>query len=65
VEGLAQFVAGLRNVEKVEVLPFHKMGEYKWDMLGYDYQLNDTEPPSPELVRQTADIFRRYGLKVQ
>jgi pyruvate formate lyase activating enzyme len=65
VEGLAQFVAGLRNVEKVEVLPFHKMGEYKWDMLGYDYQLKDTEPPSPELVRQTADIFRRYGLKVQ
>ena len=30
VQGLAKFVASLNNVEKVEVLPFHKMGEYKW-----------------------------------
>jgi pyruvate formate lyase activating enzyme len=62
IEGLADFVAGLKNIEKVEVLPFHKMGEYKWQQLGYDYQLKDIEPPTPELIQQTLDIFRSRGL---
>ena len=65
VEGLAKFVSTLDNVEKVEVLPFHKMGEYKWEQLGYDYKLKDTPPASPELVQQVMDIFRNHGLVVQ
>ncbi|HMQ29865.1 MAG TPA: pyruvate formate-lyase-activating protein [Chloroflexaceae bacterium] len=35
--GLAGFVAGLGNVERVEVLPFHQMGRPKWAELGLDY----------------------------
>ncbi|WP_330205242.1 pyruvate formate-lyase-activating protein [Cyanobacterium sp. Dongsha4] len=65
VQGLAEFVAGLKNVEKVEVLPFHKMGEYKWEQLGYDYQLKNTQPPSPELIAKVSEIFKRNGLNVQ
>jgi pyruvate formate lyase activating enzyme len=65
VEGLAKLVSTLDNVEKVEVLPFHKMGEYKWEQLGYDYKLKDTPPASPELVQQVMDIFRNHGLVVQ
>jgi pyruvate formate lyase activating enzyme len=64
VEGLADFVATLRNVEKVEVLPFHKMGEYKWKQLGYDYQLTDTPEPTPEEIQQVVDIFKQRGLVV-
>ena len=63
VRGLAKFVSSLNNVEKVEILPFHKMGEYKWEQLGYDYQLKDTPPASPELVAKTKEIFNRYGIK--
>ncbi len=65
IEGLAKFAAMLHNVDKVEVLPFHKMGEYKWEQLGYEYQLKDTQPPTPEMVKTTQDIFRKHGLKVQ
>lgn len=65
VKGLAKFVASLKNVEKVEVLPFHKMGEYKWEQLGYDYQLKDVEPPSPELIAKVTQIFKDNGLNVQ
>jgi pyruvate formate lyase activating enzyme len=62
VEKLAEFIAKLTNVEKVEVLPFHKMGEYKWKALKLDYQLQDTPAASPELVQQTVDIFRSQGV---
>ncbi|WP_333265556.1 MULTISPECIES: hypothetical protein [unclassified Microcoleus] len=62
IEKLADFIANLTNVEKVEVLPFHKMGEYKWKALKLDYQLQDTPVASPELVQQTVDIFRSRGV---
>ncbi|MCT7957095.1 pyruvate formate-lyase-activating protein [Laspinema palackyanum] len=65
VEGLAQFVSTLTNVEKVEVLPFHQMGEYKWEQLGYEYELKNTEPPTPEQIEAVMEIFRSYGLPVQ
>jgi pyruvate formate lyase activating enzyme len=65
VEGLAQFVASLDCVEKVEILPFHQMGKYKWEQLGLDYKLKDTEPPTPEQIKAVTDIFKKYGLKVE
>lgn len=65
IEELAKFVSSLDNVEKVEVLPFHQMGAYKWEQLGYDYQLKDTQPPTPELVNQAIAIFQGYALSVQ
>ncbi|WP_041933646.1 pyruvate formate-lyase-activating protein [Gloeothece verrucosa] len=65
VEGLAQFVSTLDNVEKVEVLPFHKMGEYKWEQLGYDYQLKDTPAATFEQVQAVIQVFRKYGLPAE
>jgi pyruvate formate lyase activating enzyme len=62
-EGLAEFISGLKNVERVEILPFHKMGEYKWEQLGYEYKLQNTPAASPELVATTKEIFAEYGIK--
>ena len=39
ISGLARFVAGLGNVERVEVVPFHQMGRQKWEELGIPYSL--------------------------
>jgi pyruvate formate lyase activating enzyme len=62
IRGLANFVAALHNVERVEVLPFHKMGEYKWEELGFEYLLKETPTPSPEQVQAVIDIFRSQGV---
>jgi pyruvate formate lyase activating enzyme len=62
VGNIARFAAGLGNVERVEVLPFHQMGRYKWERLGLQYTLNDVEPPTAELVERTCTIFRNVGL---
>ncbi|BAY23799.1 pyruvate formate-lyase activating enzyme [Calothrix sp. NIES-2100] len=62
ISGLADFIAPFNNVQRVEVLPFHKMGEYKWQELGFEYLLADTLPPSPEQVQATLDIFRSRGI---
>ncbi|GAB4287176.1 MAG: pyruvate formate-lyase-activating protein [Oscillatoriaceae cyanobacterium] len=64
IQELAQFLATLSNIEKVQVLPFHKMGEYKWEQLGYDYQLKDTPTPTATQVAKVIDIFSNYGIPV-
>lgn len=60
---IAEFTAGLGNVERVEVLPFHQMGRYKWQELGIRYHLEDTEAPSPDAVERACEVFRTAGLK--
>ena len=62
VDRLADFVCTLKNVEQVEVLPFHKMGEYKWRELGVHYELADTQPPSEEVVDRVRKQFESRGL---
>ena len=59
----ASFAAGLGNVERVDVLPFHQMGRYKWQRLGLHYTLDQTEPPSADVVERTLGIFASPGLK--
>ena len=59
----AEFAAGLGNVERVEVLPFHQMGRFKWERLGLDYTLRDVEPPTAEAAQRACEVFRRAGLK--
>jgi len=59
---IARFAAELGNVERVDVLPFHQMGRYKWQRLGLEYQLHGVEPPTHEMVRRAADSFRSAGL---
>jgi pyruvate formate lyase activating enzyme len=59
---IAGFAAWLGNVERVDVLPFHQMGRYKWKELGIEYQIESTEPPSPEIVESVCAQFRKVGL---
>jgi pyruvate formate lyase activating enzyme len=63
VESIAGFVAGLGNVERVDVLPFHQMGRFKWKQLGLEYKLQDVQPPSAEAVERACASFRAAGLK--
>ena len=59
---IAAFAAGLGNVERVDVLPFHQMGKYKWMQLGIPYTLPNTPPADQDLVERTCAVFRAAGL---
>ena len=63
IRQIAEFAAGLGNIERVDVLPFHQMGRYKWERLGIDYKLNEVDPPSHDLVGRVCEQFRAAGLK--
>src|SRR5688572_9072896 len=63
VERIALFAAELGNVERVDVLPFHQMGRFKWEKLGMEYQLKDAQPPSRATTDEAIAKFRAAGLK--
>jgi len=64
VERVADFCATLRSLERVEILRFHQLGKPKWEQLGLNYTLNNTQPPSEELTERVRGQFRKRGLTV-
>jgi pyruvate formate lyase activating enzyme len=57
LRSLAAFIRTLNNVEKIEILPYHKLGVYKWKALGLKYPLEGIEPPSEENVEMAQRIL--------
>lgn len=64
IEATAAFVAGLPNIQKFDILPYHRLGEPKWRQLDYSYELHGVEPPNREHVYGLADIARTYHVEV-
>ena len=62
LERLADHLLRYACIRKIELLPFHKMGEYKWESLGYAYRLKDTPPPTDAQLQMAREIFSRRGL---
>jgi len=62
MEAVAEFAASLGVIERVEILPFHQMGRYKWERLNLEYKLDATDPPTNEGVTKAIAIFREAGL---
>ena len=54
-----EFIRTLQNVDKVEVLPYHKLGIQEWERLGIPYQLEGIDPPTAEQLKLAKDILER------
>lgn len=65
IESIACFVRQLETIREIHLLPYHKLGEPKYAMLGRKYQPAITEVPRSERLESLADHFRRYGFVVQ
>ena len=56
---LRDFLSTLHNMERIEVLPYHTLGVYKYEKLGIDYPLKDVQPPAAERVANANDILQQ------
>jgi pyruvate formate lyase activating enzyme len=62
---IADFVAGLRSVTLVNLLPFHRTALHKWQRLGLAHSLEGVQAPSAEFMERAAETFGRMGLKTK
>lgn len=54
---LNEFVKTLNNVDKLEILPYHTMGLYKWEELGIKYPLEGIKPPTSDRVENAKKLL--------
>lgn len=54
---LRKFIESLNNVEKIEILPYHNLGKFKWEEIGDTYELDSINPPSTEEIEQAKNIL--------
>lgn len=64
LEAWSQKIATYSNVERVDLLAFHQMGQSKWEQMGLKYELSAIEPPSAEEIVRAETIMKSYGLPV-
>ena len=62
---LADYLKGFSCIERVELLPFHQMGSYKWAAESLHYALQDKRTPTGEEMDEARRIFADAGLQVQ
>jgi pyruvate formate lyase activating enzyme len=55
----------MKNVEWVEVQPFHQLGAFKWKAMGIEYRHLNTPSPTPDLIERVLEQFREAGCRVR
>jgi pyruvate formate lyase activating enzyme len=62
---LFQFITELAGVRRIDLLPYHRLGESKYAMLGRDYALKGTGPPARENLEYLNQLAKKYNLHVR
>jgi pyruvate formate lyase activating enzyme len=65
VEGIARFVAPMKNVEWVEVQPLHQLGAFKWKAMQLDYKHAESPTPTPDLINRVLQQFLAAGCRAR
>lgn len=61
---LARYLSKFNCIDRVEPIPFHKMGEYKWKDIDEEYELYGTPETDEKTMDKVKEIFTREGLKL-
>lgn len=62
---LGEFIKDMENIEKIELLPYHKLGAHKWEAMGEEYPLEGVNPPSKETMDKIVAILEQYHSNVK
>lgn len=65
LHSLGKLLQNKKCIEKVQVLPLHHMGEYKWEQLGKSYPLKNSPIPTKTEIENSHNILKQYGLVVE
>ena len=65
IRAIAKFAAALPSVKEYHLLPYHRLGQDKYDKLGRNYSLKEILPPSEEKMQYLLSVAEESGLKCQ
>ncbi len=65
IENIGKFIKDFKNISRVDLLPFHKLGISKYEKLDLEYTCKDFEPPSEEEMNEYKEILKKYHSNVK
>ena len=65
IEQIAEFAANLPNVKKMHLLPYHRLGQDKYEGIGREYMLPDILPPDDGKMAELKRACEKYGIECQ
>lgn len=63
LELMGKFISTLKNVDRVELLPYHTLGVHKWENMGFDYELKDVPDATKEDIEKASQVLAEFGIK--
>ena len=54
---LKKFIKSLNSIKRVDLLPYHDLGKFKWENLGFKYELENVPSPTSEDIQRIKDIL--------
>ena len=57
---LGKFIEPMKNIEKIEMLPYHELGKHKWTAMGEIYPLDGVRPPSHQVMEDVQKVLQQY-----
>lgn len=60
LRALGEHFKGYKQIQRVELLPYHTLGVHKYEAMGMDYKLKETKENTPEQLKRAEDILREY-----
>ena len=60
IRALGERLGGYRSVERVEILPYHRLGVHKYEAMGLEYRLRDVRENTPEQIARAEALFKHY-----
>ncbi len=60
IRRLGETLGNYQNIQRVEILPYHRLGVHKYEAMGWDYRLKDVKENSPEQLKRAEALFREY-----
>jgi len=65
IAGTAEFVSRLSGEHRIELLPYHRLGTHKYEVLSRHYPLGDLQTPSETHMAALEDLIKSYGVQVK
>lgn len=60
IRRLGETLGNYQSIQRVEILPYHRLGVHKYEAMGWDYRLKDVRENSPEQLKRAEALFREY-----